>query len=193
MNISKWLWAGFLLEIFVVWAAWQESDGATTAFFQSAARLSGRVSLLFFGVFVVYAGRFPNVEAGSEHLKIKGRLAFDFMVVHVIHWFLLAAAVRLSGFELVPFRLAGGILAYGLVVAMPFILRGQIRLPWSVALTQHLYVFYVWLIFFMTYLTRIQGKTPTATGSMSFYYFGMGACIALLSFYLFPIRIPNKR
>ncbi len=120
MKISKWLWAGLLLEAIVLLAARQESNGDTTAFFQSAARLSGRVSLLFFGAFVVYAARFPGVEAGSAPLKIKGQLAFDFMVVHVIHWFLLAAAVQLSGFELVPFRLAGGILAYAMVVVYAF-------------------------------------------------------------------------
>ena len=188
MKISKWLWAGLLLEAIVLLAARQESNGETTAFFQSAARLSGRVSLLFFGAFVVYAARFPGVEAGSAPLKIKGQLAFDFMVVHVIHWFLLAAAVHLSGFELVPFRLAGGILAYAMVVAMPFILSRRFVLPWSMARLQDIYVLYVWLIFFMTYLSRISGQTSTATGSMSFYYFGIGICLTLLVYYLLSKR-----
>lgn len=44
---------GLLLEFAVLILAFMEANGDTTLFFQTAARLSGRVSLLLF-IFVVY-------------------------------------------------------------------------------------------------------------------------------------------
>ena len=167
-RLLKILPYGYSLEVFVVIMAYLESYGDTTAFFQAAARLSGRVSLLFFLIFAVYATLYPSVKEGIV-LTVKTSLVKDFAIIHVIHWMFLATAVTLSHFELVPLRILGGALAYLMVIVMPLIYEKRILTSRPLPLMQNIYIIYVWLIFFMTYLSRVTGKTPTATGSMLAY------------------------
>jgi hypothetical protein len=168
-HISKFLFIGILLEIVVLILSYVEANGSTTHFFQAAARLSGRVSLLFFGMLFVYATVFPLVEPGSEPLRLKFIMARNFTIIHIIHFFLLATAVKLSGFELVPTRVAGGALAYLMIVLFPFILKRKLFTSLSLRWGFHFYLAYVWLIFFITYLTRVLGKASPVTGSMFTY------------------------
>jgi len=89
-----------------------------------------------------------------------------FAVAHGIHLIELLSYVYLAGVELVPYRVAGGFVAYSLVFAMPWIqmkhraghimTKNFIRISW-------LYGYYVWLIFFMTYLGRLKGQFQNAT------------------------------
>jgi hypothetical protein len=169
-KISKLLILGIALEVLVILLAFMESKGDTILFFQASARLSGRVSLMFFLFYGIYATRHPSVETNSIPLSIKTQLTKDFAVIHIIHWVFLAIAVVLSDFELVPFRVAGGALAYGMIVVMPFIYQRKLFASFSLPMMQHVYIFYVWLIFFMTYLSRVRGQTPTATGDMTYYW-----------------------
>ncbi len=169
-KISKLLMLGIALELLVMLLAYMESKGDTTLFFQVSARLSGRVSLIFFLFYGIFATRHPSVETGSIPMSIKTQLTKDFAVIHIIHWVFLAIAVKLSGFELIPFRVAGGALAYGMIVVMPFIYQRKLFASFSLPMMQHVYIFYVWLIFFMTYLSRVRGQTPTATGDMTYYW-----------------------
>ena len=169
-KISKLLMFGIALELIVVLLSYMESQGDTTLFFQAAARLSGRVSLAFFLFYGIFATRHPSVEIGSPVVSVKTQLVTDFAVIHIIHWVFLAIAVKLSGFELVPFRVAGGALAYGMIVVMPFIYQKKLFASLSLSMMQHVYIFYVWLIFFMTYLSRVREQTPTATGDMTYYW-----------------------
>ena len=161
---------GIALELLVMLLAYMESKGDTTLFFQASARLSGRVSLMFFLFYGIYATRHASVETDSIPLGIKTQLTKDFAVIHIIHWVFLAIAVKMSGFELVPFRVAGGALAYGMIVVMPFIYQKKLFNSLPLPTMQHVYIFYVWLIFFMTYLSRVRGQTPTATGDMTYYW-----------------------
>ena len=124
-RLLKILPYGYGLEVFVIIMAYLESYGDTTAFFQAAARLSGRVSLLFFLIFAVYATLYPSVKEGIV-LTIKTSLVKDFAIIHVIHWMFLATAVTLSHFELVPLRVLGGALAYLMVIVMPLIYEKRI-------------------------------------------------------------------
>ncbi len=171
---------GIALEVLVMLLAFMESKGDTTLFFQASARLSGRVSLMFFLFYGIYATRHPSVESDSIPLSIKTQLVTDFAVIHVIHWGFLAVAVVLSGFELVPFRVAGGALAYGMIVVMPFVYQKKLFASFSLLTMQHVYIFYVWLIFFMTYLSRLRGQTLTATGDMTAYQVLMAITSAFL-------------
>ena len=179
-KLTKLLITGIGLEILVMLLAYIESQGDTTLFFQASARLSGRVSLLFFLFYGIYATRHPSVEIDSVALSVKTMLVRDFAIIHVIHWVFLAIAVKLSGFELVPFRVLGGSLAYLMIVLMPFIYQKKLLLNVSLVTMQHVYIFYVWLIFFMTYLSRVREQTPTATGSMSAYWVLMAVTAAFL-------------
>ncbi len=179
-KITKLLVLGIALETLVLLLSFVESKGDTTLFFQASARLSGRVSLLFFLFYGIYATRHPSVETGSVALSVKTMMVRDFAVIHIIHWVFLAIAVVLSGFELVPFRVLGGALAYLMIVLMPFIYQKKLLATVSLTMMQHVYIFYVWLIFFMTYLSRVRGQTPRATGDMSAYWVLMGVTAAFL-------------
>lgn len=156
---------GLILEALVLSAAAVESGGSWGAFFQAAARLSGRVSLLFFALLLLYATLHPHFERSVETFRVKYRLYRDFAVVHTIHWCLLATSVSLNGFELVPARLAGGSLAYVLVIGMPFVVGRDWVRGSALNQLQGFYLFWVWLVFMLTYVARLQGQTPDATGS----------------------------
>ena len=180
-KITKLLILGIALELLVLLLAFIESKGDMTLFFQASARLSGRVSLLFFLFYGIYATRNPSVETGSVALSVKTTLVRDFAVIHVIHWVFLVIAVILSGFELVPFRVLGGSLAYLMIVLMPLIYQKKLLATVSLTTLQHVYIFYVWLIFFMTYLSRVRGQTPTATGNMTAYWVLIAVTAAFLA------------
>ena len=181
-HLSKYLGIGILLEILVLILSYFEANGDITHFFQATARLSGRVSLLFFSLLFIYATLFPSVEQGSESLKVKYVLAKNFAIIHVIHWFLLATAAKLSKFSIVPIRVAGGALAYLIIVLLPFIIQRMIfkKIPLRTAF--NVYLFYVWLIFFITYLTRVLGKASPITGIMPAYYILISLTTALMIF-----------
>jgi hypothetical protein len=163
--IPRLWWIGLLAEVIVLCLAWIESQGDSTDFFQAAARLSGRVSLVFFSILLIYATRHPGFLHGSSVWKSKLSLYRDFAMVHAIHWCLLAVAVQKSGFELDPVRVAGGILAYALVVGMPLLVHFNVLHTNILVRVQAFYLFWVWLVFFLTYVTRLRGQTPIHSGS----------------------------
>ena len=91
-----------------------------------------------------------------------------FAIVHGIHLIELLLFVSLSGVKLIPIRLAGGFLAYVLIFLMPLFTAwkdaGKITLKKYLVL-ETVFYYYVWFIFFMTYLPRVQRKLPQAGGS----------------------------
>jgi hypothetical protein len=184
-NLNKLLPFGIALEILVLIFAYLESQGDWTLFFQACARLSGRVSLLYFAFILVYTAQNPSVKKGSEVLRVKSVLTGDFAILHLIHGVFLAIAVYLSGFELVPFRVAGGALAYALIVAAPLVISRHWVSEKTLRKVQPIYIIYVWLIFFMTYLSRVRLQTPTATGSMPAYYVLIAITTGLILYFLF--------
>lgn len=159
---------GYCLEVFILIMSYLESYGDTTAFFQVAARLSGRVSLLFFLIYAIYTTVYPSVKEDIE-LKVKTSLSKDFAIIHVIHWMFLAVAVTLSGFEIVFIRIIGGALAYLMIILMPLVYEKRLFADRPLPMLENGYIIYVWFIFFMTYLPRILGKVPTATGTLPSY------------------------
>ncbi len=164
-QVPRLLVLGIGLEILVLMAAYWESSGALQPFFQAAARLSGRVSVLFFSVLMIYATLVPDFERGTLEYRTKYILFRNFAVVHIIHWFLLAGAVYLSPFELLPIRLAGGVIAYTLVAVMPYLMEREETSKPTLVAVQAGYMLWVWLVFTMTYTSRLSGSTPTHTGS----------------------------
>lgn len=178
--LSKHLLTGILLEVLVLIISFIEANGDVVHFFQAAARLSGRISLLYFAILFVYSTLNPSVDVGSKPLYVKTVLSHNFLILHVIHFFLLATAARLSGFPVVPYRLTGGALAYLMVALYPFILHGKIFTRMSKKLAQHIYLNYVWLIFLFTYLSRVSGKALNVTGDILAYQVLFGITITLM-------------
>lgn len=140
--------------------------GVSLEAIQALTRFSGRVSLFIFSIIFLFQHH--------QFIRIKSILSdkyyLVFAIAHGIHLVELLTYVYLSGIPLVPIRLAGGFLAYLFIFAMPWIeiqfTNATITSKQFSVLTL-IYLYYVWLIFFMTYLSRVQGTFPNAGGSYS--------------------------
>ena len=117
--------------------------------FRHAARYSGRLSaVVFLFTFYQFASSFPaRVEANTQ---LRNWLML-FAVLHVIHFGFLAANVYLNTVPLEVPKLAGGFLAYLMIVIAPFKLH-QLKFKF-----QLVYFYYVSLVMILTYVARIKG------------------------------------
>jgi len=138
--------------------------GWTLEGLQALTRFSGRVSLgIFSAIFLFY-----NHPAINIRKILSDNFFLVFAIAHGIHLFELLSYVYFSGGNLIWYRVAGGMLAYAIIFAMPWIHQkyeaGQVteRRFNQVAL---IYLYYVWFIFFMTYLPRVRGELPNVGGS----------------------------
>jgi len=151
-----------LLEILIV-VAGLALEGFSISALQTITRFSGRLSLLLFSAIFLLHQK-PKIL----HAWLSEKFYLLFAVVHGIHLFELLGYVYLSGVELIPIRLAGGFLAYALIFIMPFLsayhAQGRLSLE-RFYLAQTFFLYYIWLIFFLTYLPRVQGKLPNAGGN----------------------------
>jgi len=140
--------------------------GATLESLQAVTRFSGRVSLAIFSlIFLFQKHQYLNVK-----LILSEKYFLIFAISHGIHLIQLLTYVYLSGNELIPIRLAGGFLAYVLIFIMPYVQhlfeQSKISMKQYSTLTL-IYLYYVWFIFFMSYLPRVRGELPHVGGSYS--------------------------
>ncbi len=138
--------------------------GVSLEALQALTRFSGRASLIIFSlIFLFQHHKFIEVKS-----ILSNKYFLVFAIAHGIHLVELLTYVYLSGIPLVPIRLAGGFLAYLLIFVMPWM---EIQFNQARITSKHfsiltlIYLYYVWLIFFMTYLSRVQGTFPNAGGS----------------------------
>lgn len=173
---------GLALEILILLLSFIEAGRDWHMYFRVEARLSGRISLLFFSIFFIYATLHPSVQKDSDGLLVKFVLAKNLAILHVIHWCLLITARLINGFPLKFYNFFGilGTIAYLMIILMPFFLKGSIFKSLKPSLIQNVYVYYVWTIFFSTYLARIFGITRIATGTMQVYVTLMVFVVGLL-------------
>lgn len=139
--------------------------GYTVEALQAIARYSGRFSLLIFSIiFILQSNPVLINEWLSKHFY------FVFCVAHGIHLVELLAYVWASETKLIPLRVAGGALAYALIFIMPVIhqlfIQERISRKAYTASSQ-VYLYYVWFIFLMAYIPRVQGKLPNAGGTFT--------------------------
>jgi hypothetical protein len=175
MKNKTWLYLLLLIEICIFVFAYFTQFSINETFRISArfsARLSAVVYLYSFGQFIF------GKEAGLK------TAVFLFAIVHFIHFGFLATNVFLNQIELIPYKLAGGFLAYCMILLFPFYIE---KLPkWA----SIIYFYYVGIVFIITYLSRIKGLFPGATPSI-FHYIGLGAI--LLCFVAYPVHlVPTK-
>lgn len=151
------------------------ADGFSLEALHTTTRFSGRLSLLVFSLILL----FQNREEGQRWISNKPYLLFA--IVHGIHLTELLAYVYLSGVELIPIRLLGGFIAYAMVFAMPLV--GQKNaLGWTNKTYHRIeagFLFYVWLIFFLTYLPRVLRTLPNVGGTFAEHVFLFGWVILL--------------
>lgn len=138
-------------------------DGFTLLALQTVTRFSGRLSLMVFSILFLLHGKNLDTLTSFKPYLI-------FAVVHGIHLIELLSYVSLSGTNLIPIRVAGGALAYAFVFIMPLLdykhLNGQLSKQ-KFSLCENVFLYYIWLIFFLTYLPRVQGRLPNVGGNYS--------------------------
>ena len=141
---------------------------------QATTRFSGRLSLFIFSAIFIFLPyhRDKLVKILSD------KFFLIFAIAHGIHLAELFSYLYFSGKPFIPIRLAGGALAYAMIFIMPFIyekLAGNRKL-----ITENVYLFYVWFIFFMTYLPRVQGKLQVGGSLPEFIVLFSWVCVLLI-------------
>ena len=150
--------------------------------FRYAARYSGRLSaIVFLGTFYLFVVAHPAPAEGNRPLR---NFILLFAVLHGIHFGFLATNVLLNAIPLEAHKLAGGALAYIMILAAPFQFH---KINFKLQL---LYFYYVSFVMIMTYVARVKGDFQGAQPSL-FHYVMMG--ILLLASVLFGWRIARAR
>jgi len=140
--------------------------GATLEGLQAVTRFSGRASLGIFSlIFLFQTHRYIKLTS-----ILSDKYYLIFAIAHGIHLVQLLTFVYLSGNPLIPMRLAGGFVAYLIIFIMPYaqyrLELGKLSLK-QFATLNLVFLYYVWVIFFMTYLSRVRGTMPNVGGSYS--------------------------
>lgn len=141
---------------------------------RTTTRFSGRLSLLIFSLIFILL---PYHRHKLSTL-LSEKFFLIFAIAHGIHLVELISYNVLSGGKFIPIRVAGGALAYAFIFIMPLLDRIVVsKRVWI----ENLYLFYIWLIFFMTYLPRVQGRLPLVGGTHPEFVILFGwVCILLI-------------
>jgi hypothetical protein len=144
---------GFILmlaaEMLIVIYSFLATDSFTSAL-QTTARFSGRLSLALFSWIVIVHQRHANYKS----------LFLIFAVAHGIHMVELISYQYSIGNigSLLSLRVAGGMLAYKFIYAMPVIqsLAAKHNLREKPILRlEYVYMFFIWIVFVMAYIPRL--------------------------------------
>jgi hypothetical protein len=137
--------------------------GFTLEGLQATTRFSGRLSLAIFSVIFILLPSNRNLL----NILFTRKAFLFFAVAHGIHLLELLSYVYFSNSELIPIRLAGGFVAYVFIFTLPALQHyyetGKISENRYLT-AENIYLYYVWFIFFMSYLPRVQGKLPHVGG-----------------------------
>jgi hypothetical protein len=163
MNLKNAILIVVIVEMLIAILATQHY-GFTIEGLQATTRFSGRLSLAIFSVIFIL------LPSNRKLLNIifTQRAFLIFAVAHGIHLLELLSYVYFSNSVLIPIRAAGGFLAYVFIFALPILQHfyESGKLSEKKYLTaENIYLYYVWFIFFMSYLPRVQGKLPNVGGS----------------------------
>lgn len=147
------------VSIIVISVLW---DGVTLEALHTTTRFSGRLSLLIFSVIFLFHQRPETLRTWLSE-----KFYLMFAIAHGIHLIELLSYLSLSGKQPILIRLAGGFVAYLFIFLMPLLFERyqakKIPEP-SFRILQNVYQYYLWLIFFLTYLPRILGQLPDVGG-----------------------------
>jgi hypothetical protein len=165
----KWLLlAGVLAEAAILLICYWGYKESPAEVFRHAARYSGRLSFVVY-VYCVYS--FIQ-ESQLKATAITGFNALLFLVLHFIHLGFLLTSLYLNKIHIPLPRLAGGFIAYVMILLYPFVfskLKSALHL---------LYYYYVGLIMLLTFAARASGKFEGAA-SGPFHYAGMAVTAGL--------------
>ena len=136
------------------------------------ARYSGRFS---FVLYLISMHWFTRESMHHDSLPITKKWTSIFAVMHLIHFGFLAYSVHLNDLPIVPLNVAGGMLAYGLIVLYPLFMH-TISRPFF----HFFYYYYVGFVMAMTFISRISGKFVGAIPE-KFHYLGLALILFFFS------------
>ncbi len=164
--------------------------GWTIEGLQATTRFSGRFSLFIFSVLFLAnkpTDTFPWLSEKPFHI---------FALAHGIHLIALLTFILLSGTPLILYRVAGGFIAYSLIFLMPVLAdrldKGLLDAK-RFNLFSIVFQYYVWGIFFLTYLPRVRGSLPNVGGSYMEHVVLLGWVSLMLGMKLPRVMFKRKR
>lgn len=136
---------------------------------QALARYTGRAGLLWFAlVFSISPWlRLAPGERARAAMRSRRRLGLAFGVHHFVHLAVLLAYLAASGQELDPGRAAGGMAGYVAIALMMATSTDAAVKRLGAANWRRLHrtgLWYLWIVFLLTYLPRLAGEVPAAGG-----------------------------
>lgn len=180
-SLQKLLFLGILAELLILvicYLLYPELEET----FRYAARYSGRLSaVIFLYAFYSFAMAFPDPL--SENKVVRSGIKL-FAVLHVIHFGFLVMNIYLNEIPLVPVKLAGGALAYLMIVLAPLKLH-KLKVP-----LQLIYFYYVSIVIIITYVARAKGDFE---GSEPFWFHYLALGVFVLSSIVFGLRMWKAR
>ncbi|HNT51003.1 MAG TPA: hypothetical protein PLM56_14160 [Cyclobacteriaceae bacterium] len=166
--------------------------GTSLEALQAVTRFSGRASLAIFSFIFL----FHNHRQINLNKILSDKYFLVFAIAHAIHLGELLAYVFLSGNQVVPTRAAGGFLAYVYIFLMPY-LQYKVdtnRLSEKKFKTITLvYLYYVWSVFFLTYLPRVRGEIQNAGGSYTEFVILLAWVSTMMGFKFSAMLKPRSR
>ncbi len=145
-----------------------------------AARYSGRISFLAYLLSMLI---FTRWLAGRVDRTTAVQTAFLFGWVHLLHFGYLATNISMSAITPEPVKVAGGILAYGMILTHPlWVRRLRPRHGWHVV-----HYFYVGLVMMLTFVARLKGEFPGADPS-PIHGVGIAVCLLAIGAFLWQRR-----
>ena len=167
ISLKNLLFTGFLIELLIFGLSYVVAEN-WGEIFRLSARYSGRLSLVVY-LICFYQFTFSFLKKKSEK-KLKDSIIV-FCFLHYIHFIYLTLAVYLNNIPIIPARLAGGFIAYLMILIYPFIIS-KIR-----KIIYHLiYFYYVGIVMAVTILGRVRGNFEGAEPEF-FHYVGLASVI----------------
>lgn len=172
LSYKKYLIFGVLLELLILLYFYLMMDNYGDIF-RYVARYSGRLSLIIylfcFYQYVCSFERLKNIQNTKTAVSI-------FCILHLIHFVFLVLSLYFNELPLIPFKVAGGFLAYIFIIIYPLIINKI-----SKSIYHIIYFYYVGIVMLMTYIARIRGEFIGAEPELFHYV----ALILLLIAFLF--------
>ncbi len=172
LSYKKYLIFGVLLELLILLYFYLMMDNYGDIF-RYVARYSGRLSLIIylfcFYQYVCSFQRLKNIQNTKTAVSI-------FCILHLIHFVFLVLSLYFNELPLIPFKVAGGFLAYIFIIIYPLIINKI-----SKSIYHIIYFYYVGIVMLMTYVARIKGEFIGAEPELFHYV----ALIILLVAFLF--------
>ena len=150
--------------------------------FRYAARFSGRFS---FSLYLISLLSFLKFYTKNHTIVFTKKVLGVFSLIHLIHFCFLATSIYLNSIPIIPYRLAGGFIAYLMIIIYPFYIEKVKN-----KILHFIYFYYVGLIMIMTYIARIRGKFKGAEPEM-FHY--LAITFLIITLIVFSYKIYTKK